>query len=153
MPDHSSDLSDKGLIRTYIERKGDNRNAFCKKVGFSSSFLERSGGLTVANLRKIVLHPDFGDFNVTALLAQDSKNILKPKNQLSDKVKNHTFLVNAMQRVTEMQFSTKSANEEQVEELLQITEKLILELSELSEEHHHLHKEFNKLRKDFNIKG
>ena len=44
-------ISDKALIKLYLKAKGIRRLAFCNAIGFSRSFLDADGTITVDNMR------------------------------------------------------------------------------------------------------
>ena len=139
-------ISDKALIKRYLEEKGIRRLAFCNAVGFSRSFLDADGTITVENLRKIIHHPDFDDFNLEAFIEQ-REDMVKEKGQLSKAMASHSFIVDAVKKLTELRVAKDDVNQEDAKQLMTFLDQAIEKLSNLSEDYQNLFHEYQKLYK------
>ena len=139
-------ISDKALIRSYLKKKGISRGAFGSILGFSRSFLDSDGTVTVDNLRKIIRHEEFSDFNTEAFLEQIQEEMVKePGGLLSSEISNQSFLVEAVAKLAELKYSQKDISQEDAHKLISTMEEIIRKFSTLSEDYHHLYKEHEQL--------
>ena len=139
-------ISDKALIKLFLKAKGIKRQPFCSSLGFSKSFLDGDNTLTVENFRKMLQHPDFEDFDLAAFMKQQPE-LIKAKGELSSALSNHTFIMEAVKKLTEMRRSDEAASSEDVNALADYLEQAISKLSELSEDYQSLFHDFQKLYK------
>ncbi|MEM7107813.1 MAG: hypothetical protein AAF519_06280 [Bacteroidota bacterium] len=139
-------ISDKALIKLYLEAKGVRRFTFCNAVGFSRSFLDADGTITVDNLRKIITHPDYDDFNLEAFIEQ-RQDMVREKGQLSPAMASHSFIVEAVKKLTELRMAKDTIAQEDAQQLLTFLEQAIGKLSSLSEDYQNLFHEYQKLYK------
>lgn len=138
-------ISDKALIRSYLKDKGISRGAFGLKLGFSRSFLDSDGTITVDNLRKIIEHEEFNDFNTEAFLQRKEEQMAKQDGLLSEELVNQSFLVEAVQKLTTLEVSDDEISQEDARKLLTYLKKSIKKLSSLSEDYQVLYKEYEQL--------
>lgn len=69
-------MTDKEIIKQYLDFKGVSKNKFYKKTGLSSSFLDRGDSLGVDKLRLIV--DNYPDFNFNLLITGKGAMICEP---------------------------------------------------------------------------
>ncbi|MCG8388022.1 MAG: hypothetical protein MJA30_20905 [Cytophagales bacterium] len=138
------EISDKALIRSYLKEKGISRLSFCTRIGVSRSFLDGESSITGDNLRRILRHPDYEDFNLDAFIRQDENNMVKKMDALPDSLANQQFVLDTVRLITELKMSDKIEQEEAVR-LLECADKTIELLSSLSENYQELYKNYQKL--------
>lgn len=137
-------ISDKALIRQYVELKKIRRQTFCRMIGLSRSFLDADSTITVENLRKIIFHPKFEDFNVDAFLHQE-QNMVKEKGQISKEIINQLGLVEAMELVTRLKALEDDIDQEDARNMVTLLGENVRQLARLSEEYQKLYHEYKKL--------
>ena len=150
------EISDKALIRIYLREKGISRLSFCNRIGVSRSFLDGESSITGDNLRRILRHPDYEDFNLDAFIRQDENNMVKKMDALPDSLANQQFLREAVKLITELRVSGEISQDD-AKKLLDYSDKSIDLLSSLSENYQELYKNYQKLyvlaEKSANAKG
>lgn len=138
-------FSDKELLRQYVKEKGLSRHGFARVLGFSRSFLDGDGSITVENLRKILTHPDFADLNLDAFLQQKTE-LVKEKGVLSESLASHSFLVDAVKLISDLKNSKENISPE-VHKLLDYFDQAIQLLSTLSEDYQKIYRDYHNLYK------
>ncbi|MEM6361581.1 MAG: hypothetical protein AAF149_07170 [Bacteroidota bacterium] len=139
-------ISDKALIKLYLKAKGIRRLAFCNAIGFSRSFLDADGTITVDNMRKIISHTDYDDFNLEAFIEQ-RQDMVKEKGQLSRAMASHSFIVEAVRKLTEIKVAKGDVDQEDTKQLMAFLDQAIEKLSNLSEDYQKLFYEYQRLYK------
>lgn len=141
-------LNDKELIKAYLKHKGISKNYFCSSLGFSHAFLDSGKTLSVENLRAILEHEEYDDFNLEAFIKKQPGELLKPQGQLSENVVNHSFIYETMEELPSLQ--QDNAGEAERKRLVELLKLALRKLSTLSEDYTKL---YSYLSKDANKKN
>lgn len=128
-------MTDKELIKLYLKKKGVKRHAFSVSLGFSKNFLDNGDTITTVNLRKIINHPDYVDFNLKAFIEQDAANILRKPDELSDEVVNHGFIYDITEEIGRLKADKDKLTGEEIERVFEILALMVKRYSALSQDH------------------
>ena len=151
-----TEISDKALIKNYLELKNMSRREFCNLIGVSKSFLDLDSGIGVDTLRVIISTPELDDFNLTAFLRRDAENMVKEKGQLSDTFANQRVLIDAVKKAAELKSTKGTISQEDAKALVKFIDVLVEMFLKLSEDYQEVYKSQQKLmsilEKEANIK-
>ena len=135
-------MNDKELIKKYCEAKNISKHRFCTSLGLSPAFLDSGTTLSAANLRLILEHEQYSDFNLIAFMQKDPENIVKSlqKVPLGSGIINQAFIFDTMEELDTIknESDTLSTKEQRLIELLKLALK---NLSTVSEDYSNLYKQ------------
>ena len=141
-------MTDKELIKLYLEKKGVRKHAFCVSVGFSKNFLDNGDTITMVNLRKIINHPDYQDFNLAAFINQDGDQIYRDPQLLSEEVVNHEFIYDITMEMAKLKEGKDDLSPKDIDRLFEMLATVIKKYSSVSQEYTKL---YNFIRREADL--
>lgn len=137
--------SAKDFLKEYVQRKGMSRLKFANSLGLSRNFLAGRGTITVANLQKIIQHPDYQDFNYEALLKGQGAVIKEPV-ELVEGNPLQGLVRDASQQLQRIGSGHRAADPEVSRKLIALLEQTLEKVDDFSSKYQELDRRFIKIR-------